>query len=167
MSYLNVRCTVCGSKYTLMTEELNVLAFFKCSECDQHSVYVCGKVMLLNQDIMEKGTDEEKFEHVLGVTQEMADKLSENVLGSFDRIIDVNSTISLPEIKDRIEEQPNREVKAEEEKESQPTLVPSIVSEDASKISAQDIRDFVGIDLNLIDKKSYFEKIFGGNRNHN
>ena len=56
--------------------------------------------------------------------------------------------------KDRIEEQPGRKAEAGEEKESQPQLVPSIVSEDASKISAQDVQDFVKIDLNLIDKKS-------------
>jgi len=167
MSYLDVRCTVCNSKYTLMTEELNVLAFFKCSECDQHSVYVCGKVLLLNQDIMETGTDQEKFQHVLGVTKEMADKFAGNVLGYFDRIIDVNSSISIPEIRNRIEEESERKAEAEEEKETLPQLVPSILSADASTISAQDVRDFVGIDLNLIDKKAYFEKIFGQNNNNN
>ncbi len=167
MSYLNIRCTVCGSNYTLMTEELNVLALFKCSECNQHSVYVCGKVLLLNEDIMETGTDEQKFEHVLGVAQKMADKFSDNVLGYFDRIIDVNSSISIPEIRHRIKEQSDRKAEAEEERETQPQLAPSILSADASKISDQDVRDFVGIDLNLIDKKSYFEKIFGGNSNNN
>lgn len=163
MSHLDIRCSACGGLYTLITTELNILVLFQCSKCGQNNAYAAGHVILLDQDIMSEGTEVEKQQHVLEMVQQMAFEFAQDVLGNLDTILNINAKIDVPGAGDHIEASSGWKVETDE-KSCEPGLLPSIKSEDASEISEEEVRDFVNIDLRLIDDKRHFEKVFGGNR---
>lgn len=160
LSFLNMECSACGSEYTLSIEELNVAVFFKCFECGQHNIYVAGHVLELDPAIMDDGTAKEKRRHIVEVVQSFACDFAGNVLKNVERLINVNMEIDLPET--RRHKKKSRKKKARREPKEVPgaRLLPSVLRANAPEISLQDVRDFVKIDLNLIDKKKHFKKFF-------
>lgn len=164
LSFLNMKCTACESVYTLSIEELNIVVLFKCFECGQHNMYIAGHVRQLDQQIMTEGTDEEKRNHVLEAVQQFALEFSCDVMDKIGRVVNVNVEIDLPDGGRRKPKRiRKRAVRAKEI--SGRRIAPSVQQTDAPKISHDDVRDFVKIDLNLIDKKLYFNKFFGRTEN--
>jgi hypothetical protein len=145
-----------------MTSELNVLVLFECSTCGQSNAYAAGRVIKLDHEIMNDGSEEEKQQHVLEVVQKSAVALALNVLGNLDTIININAKISVPEAGGHIETSSGwtAETTESEENSFRQHMLPS-TSQEFSDISSEEVRDFVAIDLNLIDDKEYFEKFFG------
>lgn len=162
LSFLNIQCTACESVYTLSIEELNVLVLFKCFECGQYNLYVAGNVLALDQDIMTEGTEPEKRKHVVEIVQLFACEFAGNVLGNVGRVINVNVEMDFQEgvrLKRRNSEKKRRKTRVKDG----PT--PSVRRVNAPRISRDEVRDFLNIDLNLIDKKWYFDKLFGNTEN--
>jgi hypothetical protein len=147
--------------FTLSTTELNIIAIFKCSECGQHNAYAAGHVALLDQDIMSRGTATQKFQHVLEIVQEVASELAGNVLGNIETVITLNPKADAQDAGVRYEVDVEHMEELDEEN-SMPWLLPSIESEDLPEIGAEEVNDFVNIDLNLIDSQWYFNEVFGG-----
>lgn len=164
LSFINMTCPACESVYTLSIEELNIIVLFKCFECGQHNLYVAGHVLELDEQIMTEGTDKEKRGHIVETVQVFACEFAGNVLSNVDRVVNVNVEIALQESNRRREKRINR--KSERRKEiPEPQLLPSVKRADAPEISIEEVRDFLKIDLHLIDKKCYFNKFFGGENN--
>lgn len=160
ISFLQVECAACEAVYTLSTEELNVLVLFQCLGCGQHNVYVSGYVLALDNDIMEHGTEIERKRHIIESLQLWACNYAGNVLRNVNKVIDVNVNAKL-----RRSDYRNHnflEKGREESNEiSGPRHHPSIVWLDAPQITDDEVRDFINIDLKLIDRKCYFNKFFG------
>jgi len=159
LSFINMKCAACESVYTLSIEQLNIVLLFKCYECGQHNVYVAGNILELDQEIMTQGTDAEKRKHIVRTVQEFACEFSENVFANIDRMINVNVEIEMKETRRR------RRKKMKEKSESAKEITghkpaPSVLQVDAPEITTDEVKDFVKIDLNLIDKKHYFDKFF-------
>jgi len=150
--------------YTLSIEELNVVALFRCFECEQYNVYVAGHVLELDQDVMTEGTEKEKKKHVVEILQVFACEFAGNVLGNVDRIVNVNVEIDLQE-SGRRKRKRLKKKSARTKEISGSRLIPSVKQAGAPRISVEEVRDFLKIDLHLIDKKHYFDKFFGDNRN--
>lgn len=160
-SFLNMECPACGSVYTLSIEKLNILVLFECFECGQHNVYFAGHILMLDQDIMGEGTEREKLRHIVETIQLKACEFAGNVLKNVDRVINVNVEVDLMDAGPRNIMLHREEVEGEREL-SQPRLRPSVLHPDAHGISVDEVRDFVRIDLHLIDKRCHFDKFFGG-----
>ncbi len=162
LSFINMKCSACEAVYTLSIEQLNIVLLFKCYECGQHNAYVAGNILELDQEIMTEGSDAEKRKHIVETVQEFVCEFSENVFANIDRMINVNVEIEMEEPRRR------RRKRMKEKSESAKEIpghqpVPSVQQVDAPEITADDVKDFVKIDLNLIDKKHYFDKFFGSN----
>jgi hypothetical protein len=164
LSFLNMKCSQCESVYTLSVEELNIILLFKCFECEQHNLYVAGHVLGLDQQVMNEGTEQEKRRHVVETVQLFACEFAGNVLSNVDRVINVNVEIDLQEAGRRKGKRIKRKTKRRKEI-SGPQLSPSVQHANAPEISFEEVRDFVKIDLNLIDQKWYFERFFGDTHN--
>ena len=159
-SFLNMRCPKCDSLYTLLIEELNVVVLFRCTDCGQNSIYVAGNVIALDDDMMDGEIDGEKQRHIVETLQLFACKFAGNVLKNVNRVINVNVDVELGEAGGQ--ELVQQDTVNEMAKELPGVRYhPSVRWLDAPDISSDEIRDFVRIDLNLIDDKSYFEKVFG------
>jgi hypothetical protein len=159
-----MKCSACEAIYTLSIEQLNIVLLFKCYECGQHNVYVAGNILGLDQSIMTEGTDAEKRKHIVEKVQEFACQFSGNVFAKIDRMINVNVDIEIEEPRRR--RRKRMKEKAESAKElSGITPAPSVTQMNAPQITADEVKDFVKIDLNLIDKKHYFDKFFRSSKN--
>ena len=158
---LHVKCPLCESMYTLSIKELNVIVLFRCNECDQHNMYVCGQVIMLDTDIMVQGTDIEKRCHVLEILQLWARDFADNVSRNVNRVIDVNVDAGLRNSGSW--ESTPVEKKAEAARERPASRRhPTVLWMDAPKITDEEVHDFISIDLNLIDRNRYFNRFFGG-----
>jgi len=160
LSSLNLRCSSCDSMYTLSVEDLKVLALFRCDHCGQYNAYISGHILVLDEDIMDNGTKMERQGHVIEVVQDWARGFADNILAKVNSVIDVNVDIDLP-ISDSCDFGPLS--KGEEaEKLSTSNLHPTILWVDAPAITKEEVRDFIRIDLNLVSRKRYFDRFFGG-----
>ncbi|MBI4832460.1 MAG: hypothetical protein HY801_13115 [Candidatus Lindowbacteria bacterium] len=160
LSFLNMKCCSCESVYTLSIEELNIVVLFKCFECGHHNMYIAGHVLPLDEQIMTEGTDEEKGAHVFEGVQQFAFDFAYDVMDKVSRIVNVNVEIDLPDSGRRKPKRIKKKARAAKEISGR-RVSPSVQRSDAPQISTDEVRDFVKIDLNLIDKQRYFNKFFG------
>ena len=159
-SFLNMKCPKCESVYTLLIEELNVVVLFQCSDCNQNSLYIAGHVIALDDDTIDKGIEDDKKRHIIETLQVFACEFAGNVLKNVNRVINVNVNVGFGE--GGHEEAMQHEDEAEQLKELPAVRMnPTVRWHDAPNICRGEIHDFVRIDLNLIDNKCYFEKVFG------
>lgn len=160
LSFINMECPECGAEYTLSIEELNIIVLFKCFECEQHNMYVAGHLLKLDPEIMQIGTEKEKKRHIVETAQLFALEFAGNVIENVDRIINVNMETEIPETSRP--KKKKRKKKAAREKEIQGArLSPSIKLENTREITSKEVKDFKRIDLELIDRKEYFDHFFG------
>ncbi|RJR31144.1 hypothetical protein C4569_02835 [Candidatus Parcubacteria bacterium] len=103
-----------------------------------------GTIMPLDKGIIKLGSAEEKKQHITETILEM-------VSGKVSVFID-ESELGL--------KQPAREKKQKRRICPPKSKKPSIVNPNAGPISQEEVKDFVKIDLRLIDEKHYFEKFF-------
>jgi hypothetical protein len=144
--------------YTLSIKELNIVVLFQCSDCKQYNAYVAGHVLTLDSEIMSRGDSEQRRRHVVESLQLWACEFAGNVLKNVERVVDVNMELDLKADNSLnfIEEMEAGEAALETLK-----MLPSKKPSDAPAITDEEMRDFICIDLNLIDKTKYFKKIFG------
>lgn len=164
LSFLTMQCPECGSEYTLSIEELNVLVLFKCFECGRHNVYVAGHVLMLDNDIMNEGAEDEKRRHIVETVQLFALDFAGNVLNAVDRVINVNMEIDMPQAR-RSKKKTSTRKRDRATEMPAGGLCPSVKLKDAPEISFEEVQDFRKIDLNLIDKREFFDKFFGARHN--
>jgi hypothetical protein len=108
---------------------------------------------------MTEGTDAQKRKHIVEMVQDFASEYAENVFAHIDRMINVNVDMEIEEPRRR--RRKRMKEKAESAKQiTGSTCAPSVVQVDAPQITDSEVKDFVKIDLNLIDKKRYFDKFF-------
>ena len=159
-SFLNMKCPECDSLYTLLIEELNVVVLFRCADCGQNNLYVAGHVIPLDDDMINEGMERDKQRHIVETLQTFACEFAGNVLKNVKRVINVNVNVEMGE--GGHSEARHAEIETVRAKElPSARLQPSVCWIDAPDICPGEIRDFVRIDLNLIDNKCYFEKVFG------
>ena len=161
LSFLQVECAACEAVYTLSTEELNILVLFQCFGCGQHNVYVSGHVLALDNDIMEHGAKMERQRHIIENLQLWACNFAGNVLRNVNKVIDINVDAKFRRSDSWNHNPLEREGDGSNELPAS-QLHPTVVWVDAPKITDEEVRDFINIDLNLIDRKSYFNRFFGG-----
>lgn len=161
LSFLNMKCRGCESVYTLSIEELSVAVLFKCFECGQYNIYIAGHVLELDQDIMNEGSDEERTSHIAEIVEEFASEFAKNALTKVDRLVNVNVEIDLSKAGHPKKKRKKKNGLSKHE----PSMQPSVKHANAPVISSEEVRDFVKIDLNLIDKKRFFDKFFGNHKN--
>ena len=144
---IEVQCPYCKATGQIMTPPLGSIIVGPCPRCNEMVLLFDGSVIPLDKDIVIGGTAEEKKQHLLeAIVDVTATKIDELIdageLGRGSK--DTKSQTSGSET-------PNASAKR---------ISPSVRDEEASFISRQEVRDFVNIDLHLIDSKDYFDKVF-------
>ncbi|GAB4344601.1 MAG: hypothetical protein Kow0099_24150 [Candidatus Abyssubacteria bacterium] len=142
---IEVECPFCKATGQIVAPPLGSIIVGPCPRCSEMVLLFNGSVMPLDKDIINGGTADEKKQHLLETIVELvADRVDELVESG-----DVGSdSVKQPGKKGK----PLRRVK------------PSVSNRKAPPISRDDVRDFINIDLHLIDTRDYFEKVFGKTR---
>lgn len=140
---IEVQCPYCKATGQIMTPPLGSIIIGPCPRCNEMVLLFDGTIMPLDRDIITEGTAEEKKQHMLEAIVDMA-------ASKIDDLIDSGELGG--EASGRPSGQATKSLATE--------LSPSVLDENAPYISREEVRDFVNIDLHLIDSKYYFDKIF-------
>ena len=140
---IEVQCPFCNASGQIMAPPLGSVVVGPCPRCGEIVLLYDGTVLPLEKDIIIDGTDEEKKQHLLETILEM-------VASKVDEVIE------------------NNELGAESKQQSHTKkgsggtkkIKPSVRNKKAPPIGREDVRDFVDIDLHLLDSKHYFDKVF-------
>jgi len=139
---IEVQCPYCKATGQIMTPPLGSIIVGPCPRCNEMVLLFDGAVMQLDKDIIAEGAPEEKKQHLLETILDMA-------AGKIDELLENGELGAEPTNGD-----------SEPKKRPGRRRRPSIRNKSAPSISRDDIRDFVNIDLHLIDSKGYFDKVF-------
>ncbi len=140
---IEVQCPHCKVTGQIMTPPVGSIIVGPCPRCEEMVLLFDGSIMPLDRDIVLDGTPEEKKQHLLEAIVDMA-------------AIRVEELIESGEL--AAGSKPRKKAKPIEP--ATEGISPSVLNEKAPHISREDLRDFVNIDLHLIDSKSHFDKIF-------
>ena len=141
---IEVQCPYCKATGQIMSPPLGSIIVGPCPRCNEMVLLFNGSVMPLDKDIINDGAAEEKKQHLLETIVDM-------VASKVDELID-SEGLGL--------EEPQESAK-KGKRIGKRKVAPSVKKKKAPPISRDDVRDFVDIDLHLIDSKAYFEKVFG------
>lgn len=140
---IEVQCPFCKTTGQIMAPPLGSIVVGPCPRCSEMVLLFDGTVMPLDKEIINEGTAEEKKHHLLETIVEM-------VAVKVDEIIERGGIESQPKLRGRRKSGSSR----------QKRVFPSVSNRDAAPISRDEVRDFINIDLHLIDSKDYFDKMF-------
>jgi hypothetical protein len=146
---IEVQCPFCKTSGQIMAPPLGSIIVGPCPRCNEMVLLFDGTVMPLDKDIITEGSAEEKKQHLLetivDVVATKVDELIEN--GEIDTGSKQRSRKKMSSLRKK-------------------RISPSVSDKNAPPISREDIRDFVNIDLHLIDSKDYFDKVFKKRKKH-
>jgi phage FluMu protein Com len=140
---IEVQCPFCKTTGQIMAPPLGSIVVGPCPRCNEMVLLYDGTVMPLDKEIIAEGTAEEKKHHLLETIVEM-------VAVKVDELIESGTIEAEPKIRGR-----KRNIGSKRRR-----IFPSVTNRNAAPISRDEIRDFINIDLHLIDSKDYFDKIF-------
>ncbi len=149
LSVIEVKCPHCGALGQVMLPPMGSIIVGPCPRCEELVVLFEGRIFPLDKNIMLYGTPEKKREHLLDalmrfLKERVDDLITESVTQS-KRSKTQHSIIGTPAL----------------HREKQDPAAPSVRSEESGPITRGEVKDFVSIDLNLVGKKEYFERVFG------
>ena len=113
-----------------------------CPRCQELVVLFEGRVFALDKETMIYGTCQKKRKHLLSI---LTDFLKEQV----DDLIPEDGELMGPPVG---EPKPKRRGKK---------CKPTVRNRKAGRISRQELKDFLNIDIPLLSKRDYFEQCFG------
>jgi hypothetical protein len=143
MPVIEVQCPFCKATGQIMTPPLGSIIVGPCPRCNETVLLFDGTVMALDKDIIKSGTPEEKKQHLLETIIDMVAEKVEDLVDTED--LGGSSRHSIHD---------------DAQYSDDSNVTPSIRDAEAPQISREDVRDFVNIDLHLIDSKNYFDKVF-------
>lgn len=146
---IEVECPYCKATGQIMTPPLGSIIVGPCPRCNEMVLLFDGSVMPLDKDIINKGTPEEKKQHLLETILDLE-------AGKIDDLIDSGELGS--------KQGTQQERRIEKEEQSGQTITPSIDRKRAPAINKEDVKAFHDIYSHLIDKKNFFESVFGGKK---
>lgn len=148
-SLMDIKCPHCGAEGQIVTPPFGSVVIGPCPNCHNPVLLFCGKTLALDKQVVAESSLDGVKEHLIEVmcqcVRQMADQLVEQAT-------------------DQPSSQPAIDT-CEKIKSMKPT--PSVTNSDAPAITSRDIKDFVKIDLNLLDKREHFDRLFGEMRNRN
>lgn len=140
---IEVQCPFCKTMGQIMAPPLGSIVVGPCPRCGEMVLLYDGTVMPLDKEIIGEGTPEEKKHHLLETIVEMVAVKVDELIESGD-----------------IEVEPKARGRKRGNSSKRRRVHPSVTDKNALPITREDIRDFINIDLHLIDSKDYFDRIF-------
>ena len=136
---MKITCPHCGATGNITPPPREFIIIAPCPRCGELVVLFREKVAAINRKILTEGTFEEKKQHIAEIITTFLDAVGSLPPALFDG---EGAMASIEDLEALMETE--------------------LAEEDGSRgITKEEIRDFINIDLKLIDKKKYFEQVFG------
>ncbi len=135
---VTITCPHCGATGSISPPPKEYIIIAPCPQCGEGVVLYQGEVVAVNREILKNGTREQKVQHVAEIITTFIESV-----GPLPPIFGEEGTIS-------------NLTDFEEKAEFEPPL-----DDRSGSFTKEEVRDFINIDLKLIDNKEYFEQHFG------
>jgi hypothetical protein len=133
---IKIECPHCGASGSITAPPKEFIIIAPCPQCGELVVLFREKVVAINRNILTSGTFEEKRQHIAEVITTFLDSVGPLPSPGLSDVAAIGGFGEGLEI------------------ELEPT-------DRSGGITTEEVRDFINIDLKLIDKKEYFEQVFG------
>ncbi len=133
---IKIECPHCGASGSITPPPKEFIIIAPCPQCGELVVLFREKVVAIDRNILTSGTFEEKRQHIADVITTFLDSVGPLPAPGLSDITAIGGFEEGAEIE----------------------LAPTHPD---GGITREEIRDFINIDLKLIDKKEYFEQVFG------
>ena len=133
---IKIECPHCGASGSITPPPKEFIIIAPCPQCGELVVLFREKVVAINRSILTSGTFEEKRQHIAEVITTFLDSVGPLPPSGFSDIAAIGGFGEGAEI----------------------DLAPT---DQSGGITEKEVRDFINIDLNLIDKREHFEELFG------
>jgi hypothetical protein len=136
---MKITCPHCGASGSITPPPKEFIIIAPCPQCGELVVLFREKVAAINRKILTQGTFEEKKQHIAEIITTFLDAVGSLPPALFEGD---GAMASLEDLEALMETEFGDDDRSE-------------------GITKEEIRDFINIDLKLIDKKEYFEQVFG------
>jgi len=133
---IKIECPHCGASGSITPPPKEFIIIAPCPQCGELVVLFREKVVAINRNILTSGTFEEKRQHIADVITTFLDSVGPLPAPGLSDMAAIGGFGEGAQI------------------ELEPT-------DPSGGITKEEVRDFINIDLKLIDKKEYFEQVFG------
>jgi hypothetical protein len=133
---IKIECPHCGASGSITPPPKEFIIIAPCPQCGELVVLFREKVVAINRNILTSGTFEEKKQHIADVITTFLDSVGPLPEAGLSDLAAIGG----------FEESAEIELAA---------------TDTSGGITKEEVRDFINIDLKLIDKKEYFEQVFG------
>ena len=133
---IKIECPHCGASGSITPPPKEFIIIAPCPQCGELVVLFREKVVAINRNILTSGTFEEKRQHIAEVITTFLDSVGPLPSPGLSDAAAIGGFGEGLEI------------------EMEPM-------DRSGGITTEEVSDFINIDLKLIDKKEYFEQVFG------
>lgn len=177
MSFAEIKCPHCGASGRVDNDANSPFMMGRCPVCGGYVVYFCGASLALEDDVIATHSLETIRNHILARIDDFLEGRLTEFLEEYSDEFEIHhhAVRQLEEYCDEVEEEsftdglpenllPEAEAEDLEPPElSAPTPLqrPSIRTPDLGQITDDEVKDFLEIDLHLIDRAAHFNRHFG------
>lgn len=163
---IEVQCPFCKARGQIVTPPLGAIIVGPCPRCSELVLLFCGAVLPLDKEIILRATAEDKKTHLTETIMEMVvnriDELVDNAeAGNLDEHeVEVEATAETPTVDAASTGKSAADAGSAEGIVE--VMVPSVAQDGPTEaITDEEVRDFLDIDLHLVDRKVHFDRVFG------
>ena len=143
---IKITCPHCGASGSITPLPKQLIVVAPCPQCGELVVLFREQVVAMNRDILNHGTAEQKIRHIAEIITTFVESFGPLSSSLFREGATIEADAE-PQDGIEFESADAGELDADEE--------------ESDNITRDEVRDFVNIDLKLIDRKEYFERVFG------
>ncbi len=180
---IEVQCPFCDARGQIVTPPVGAIIVGPCPRCSELVLLFCGAVLPLDKEVILNASSDEKKAHLTETIMDLVVKRIEELVDNAEAHLDEEEfgVESLAELMDPGDAAPadaeagaakGEAAKSEAAEPANPPVdgesvplretVPSVAADHPTTgITEQEVRDFLDIDLHLIDRKVHFDRVFG------
>ncbi len=162
MPYAEIKCPHCSAAGRVDNDANSPFMMGRCPVCGGYVVYFCGASLGLEDGVIGTHSLETIRNHILARIDEFLEARLTEFLEEYAEEFEIDhERLHLLEADEEAEIQLEGEIVATQEDLGDSHVQPSIRQPDLGQITDQELRDFLEIDIHLIDRSNHFQRHFG------
>lgn len=155
LSLIEVTCPHCGVQGQILMPPLGAIIVGPCPECGEMVTIFCGRVLPLDKEVMEHGTQEERRTHLLEALGGFLEDRVDRLIAGASRTQTSEDEAPDPAANDHLFDDIEEELAFSDQRNIRP-----MAERPEAPITNDEISSFRDVDLRLLDNAEYFRAVF-------
>lgn len=160
MNLVDIECPHCGAVGHVEDAPQSPCLMGRCPVCGGHVLYFCGSVLALDDSVLGSHSFGGIRSHIMEQIDNFLESRVTAFLEAYAEELGIDLTQDEPPARDDAQESVAAAVPQATTDPEPGAKRPSVRNPERGTITSEEVRDFVDIDLRLIDKGWYFQKYF-------